>query len=337
MVEDGLETRAKIGWTMSKHHIIYHNDADGYASAAIAYRFLTMEKDNRVPEDDVVFHPFTYGMRFPGEIDRMRDLVYILDFSFQPEGLMVELAEDFGGRLVWIDHHQTSLDAEEEHHELGRVPGMRRVVWSESVPDPISGCELAWAHFFMLDNPPFVIRMIGDWDVWRWKEKDELTQKYVQGLQYYLKASGADPKDDHALGMWLGMMELTKTDIVRSCCEPGIKVMEYQKREWRKMMGERSFEATFAGMNAIVVNEKGNSTMFDGFYDPEKHTVMVAFHMTGLNVTVSMYTEKTEDLRLGRIAKSLGEKAGSKSGGGHAGAAGFQCDLQFFEKICQVK
>jgi len=77
--------------------------------------------------------------------------------------------------------------------------------------------------------------------------------------------------------------------------------------------------------------------MFDGFYDPEKHTVMVAFHMTGLNVTVSMYTEKTEDLRLGRIAKSLGEKAGSKSGGGHAGAAGFQCDLQFFEKICQVK
>jgi uncharacterized protein len=80
------------------------------------------------------------------------------------------------------------------------------------------------------------------------------------------------------------------------------------------------------GFRAICVN-KGftNSKVFDSVWDATRHDMMITFCRLPLpkgQWTVSLYSDKPE-VDCGAIAKSF-------SGGGHKGAAGFQCkDLPF--------
>ena len=68
-----------------------------------------------------------------------------------------------------------------------------------------------------------------------------------------------------------------------------------------------------------------NSKLFDSVYDPAKHHLMITFVRLKLpshKWTVSLYSTR-DDVDCGEIAKAFG-------GGGHKGAAGFQCvDLPF--------
>lgn len=73
--------------------------------------------------------------------------------------------------------------------------------------------------------------------------------------------------------------------------------------------------------NTIVFS----SQFFEGMFDPEKHDVMCAYaHMKDGRWKVGLYSTKP-GIDCGAIAKSFG-------GGGHKGAAGFQCDKLPWEK-----
>lgn len=66
--------------------------------------------------------------------------------------------------------------------------------------------------------------------------------------------------------------------------------------------------------------------MFDSIYDPERHHAMATFcrlKPPAHKWTVSLYSTR-DDVNCADIAKSFG-------GGGHKGAAGFQCDEIPFE------
>ena len=75
-------------------------------------------------------------------------------------------------------------------------------------------------------------------------------------------------------------------------------------------------------MDVICANRGfTNSKLFDSVYDPDKHHMMVTFVRMKLPAekwTVSMYSTR-EDVECGEVAVKYG-------GGGHKGAAGFQCD-----------
>lgn len=69
-----------------------------------------------------------------------------------------------------------------------------------------------------------------------------------------------------------------------------------------------------------LIKGSQNSKVFDSVYDPEKHHMMITFcrlKPPAGKWTVSMYSTR-DDVDCGAIAKSFG--------GGHKGAAGFQCD-----------
>jgi hypothetical protein len=80
-----------------------------------------------------------------------------------------------------------------------------------------------------------------------------------------------------------------------------------------------AFEVELDGLRCIAIN-KGltNSLLFKSVYDPEKHDAMVSFVRREKFWKVSIYADKPE-VDASAICKARG-------GGGHKGAAGFQCE-----------
>jgi len=324
-----------------KHHILYHMDSDGHAAGAVVYKYLL---DGGAKDEDILWHPINYGMPIPSEIDRKKDMVYMVDFSLQPLDAMVEFALSLGDNLTWIDHHQTSVDMEDQSPVLKDVAGVRRVDWNGVL---ISGCELVWQYFMgsggaprlgeQLSDKSEVLRLVGDYDTWRWSDYGEKRQEEVQSFQYFLGSFSSDPGTEGGREWWLRALDACGETVV-SWCKGGRVLREYQQKQWHGVMKSKGFEADFQGLRAVMMNQTASSQMFDGFFDPEKHDVMVAFQLVkGKYLTVSMYTTKTDEFHLGKLAKKLGEAGDMPSGGGHAGAAGFQCSWDYFSGLFDVK
>ena len=314
------------------YRIAMHVDADGFAAAGVVYKHL---REQGVPQDQMVFHPINYGMPIPEEIDYEKDTVYLVDFSLQPLMEMVQFANTLGERLIWIDHHSTSVDMEEEHPALKSVPGVRQVNWEEGVP--ISGCELAWKYLFMDTKMPHILRLIGDWDTWRWKDLPVYAQEQVKELQSALYMAENSPKTEEGREFWRSHLVEESDFFETTTFRDGKLLHAYQEKQWKGQVGALHFEADFQGLRAIMVNLKGNSEMFKGFYDPEKHDVMITFQLTkGEYLTVGLYGENPE-IHVGELARKIGEAGDKPSGGGHAGAAGFQCSWDYFKTLYEVK
>ena len=314
------------------HRILYHMDADGHCSAGIVYRYL---RNKGVRATSIDFHPINYGMEIP-PLDYKNDEVYMVDFSLQPVGEMVDFAEKMGDRLIWIDHHDTALDMEEESPVLQRVRGLRQVYYHNDMDDSkISGAELTWFYLYQKHTHPPAVQLVGEWDTWRFKDKSDARQESVQAFQYYLRSVPSNPKYEDGREFWyqlLGGPGAADTSIPEEGLAVGKTLLEYQRKQWKSAVGGRGFTAYFQGHVAVMVNQQGNSEMFKDFFNPEKHDIMVTYQdVQGEYLTVSMYTTKTDEFHLGNLAKEIGEAGDKPSGGGHAGAAGFQCSWEYFK------
>lgn len=129
--------------TQKKTAVLYHNDADGFASALAAWL---------VYGDNANYIPVRYGEPVPplpiGTLE-----LFILDFSYNRE-TCEHLASRF--LLQVIDHHKTARE------ELAGAPyalfDMSR-----------AGCELAWAYFHPDKPLPDLLAYVADRDLWKWE------------------------------------------------------------------------------------------------------------------------------------------------------------------------
>lgn len=319
------------------HQVIYHDDPDGHASGAVIFKNL---RDKGISTSKIELTPTNYGVKLP-EIDFNEDIVYLADFALQPISVMKKWYGDLGDRFIWIDHHKTSLDMEEEYTPLKDIPGIRAI--NDDTGKPISGCELTW-QFFMDTPMPEVLEMIGDWDTWRYTKESETRQQNVKKFQYYLASIETDPSELEAQFWWKkilrssgsgsGVEKKVINSYLRKMIKEGSFPMAYQSKKWKELLLNKGFSADFKDLKAVIVNQGGNSEMFNGFYDPQKHDVMVTYQeVQGKNLTISLYTTKTDKVHVGDLAKKLGNAGDIPSGGGHAGAAGFQCGHDYFKSL----
>ena len=79
-------------------YVLYHDDADGYASAMAAYM---------VYEDRATYISVQYGQAFPIDNLTNTDNVFILDFSYKKE--ILEEVHSKVALLVVLDHHETAM------------------------------------------------------------------------------------------------------------------------------------------------------------------------------------------------------------------------------------
>lgn len=314
--------------------ILHHNDPDGYASAYIVFDFAL--KSNLVASrSEIVFHSMAYGQPIPSEIDYERDRVIMVDFSLQPLHIMEEFVARFPvGQFIWIDHHKTSIDMEElSSVGLKEIPGIREV---SSKGVPIAACELTWQFFHPGEDLPRGLEMLGGWDTWRYVQQEDVQPKYF--IQY-CNSINCTPYSDEGQEFWWRVLESSEDphgwlqDVV---LREGKAVDRFRTQDNVKRIKGSGFVGKFGGYSAIMVNDAGGSLLFEGFNPaPSEVDLMVAFKLTKQGYfSVSLYSVQ-EHIDCGAIAKKLGEAGPQPSGGGHKGAAGFQCNWAYIESLIE--
>ena len=87
--------------------IYHHNDLDGYAAAYLVQKQFA---DKNIVID---FEEINYPKVFPYDKVKDNELVFLVDTSFGTNTInnLFKLIDDHNCTVVWIDHHQTSVDA----------------------------------------------------------------------------------------------------------------------------------------------------------------------------------------------------------------------------------
>ena len=282
----------------------YHSaDLDGHCSGAIV----------KLANPDCEMIGMDYGEPFPWASVYPEEIVILIDFSLQPFSDMLRLNRL--SELVWIDHHKSAID-EAQGTEVRGI-----------LDSDYAACELAWRHFFPNDRMPTAVHLLGRYDIWKHKETPGSLE-----FQYGMRLE-ADTWPDSAL--WKTLLVSPGSDSFPSLnaeartaqiTQAGALCLAYEKVQNEKFMSAYGFECEFDGLKCIAANKgMGNSLTFESVYDPSKHDAMCMFAYKNGKWTVSLYSTKPE-IDVSAVCKARG-------GGGHKGAAGFQCkELPFIGK-----
>ena len=272
----------------------YHSsDLDGWCSGAIV--------KNKYPECELrgvdYGDKFSYDGLMPGE------KVFMVDFCLQPYDLMAEL--NYVCDLTWIDHHKSAIE-EHKKRPLRTANTLLEV--------GKAACELTWKLLFGNTVPPRVVTLLGRYDVW--DHSDSMTLPF----QYGMRLRANDPIG--GMDFWKFLFKTFPEDILLE----GQTILDYVMQDNSKYTHACAFETSLDGLRCIAINRMlTNSQMFDSVWGSDQYDAMLTFGWRKGKWTVSLYSDKdTVDVSV--VAKARG-------GGGHKGAAGFQCQELPFELI----
>ncbi|HUD75557.1 MAG TPA: hypothetical protein VMQ76_10825 [Terracidiphilus sp.] len=288
-----------------KTTVIYHSaDFDGIFCREIARKFLPQ---------DTEFIGWNFGdpmLEFPS------GQVYILDLSaeciYAPS-----VVEGWEARLIWIDHHKSSIER-----------------WAKDIPgyriDGVAACRLAWqwfTHKFFpgASNPlpskqdfinrkvsePYAVRLAGEYDIW--DKRDPNAELFQMGL----RSRKLDDVD------WRQLLHIAKgrynSKLVHDLLDAGESVQFYAQNQNESIIKSAGFDLDFEGLHFLACNHaRYNSLLFTAGLKPE-HDACLGFAWRGGNWTVSLYHAP------GKEHHDLSLIAVKHGGGGHRGACGFTC------------
>lgn len=288
----------------------YHADADGQTSATWVYNYI--KKD----EYKTVFTSINYTDRFPIDEINIDEIVYIVDFSIQPNEMMELL--DITKNVTWIDHHKTAIEKYDSFPY--EIRGIRY--------DGVAGCELTYAYLrhmtyngvgiispfelSMLNDCPMGTRYIADYDVWKFEFED--TMAFKSGYEL-INPNPMSSQMYHLV--CLGIESLLLDTIER-----GALIENYKKQQNHRTVKNYAYEVYIDGHKGLACNSTvKSSTLFGSKFD--EYDFVTVYTWNGTIYTVSIYSSKID---VSKIAKKYG-------GGGHRGASGFTANDQTLRKI----
>lgn len=182
---------------MARDIVIFHNDADGYCSAGLV-SLLNKKLSNKQPiylkvmygiEDRIIdivngaIKPVPWGPK--GSNDEMGTL-YVLDFSFSAQTMMRLIKKLDPQRVVYLDHHATSVEQMSEFIEAVKKNNLRTeclVINKKSE----CGASLTWKHVKyrcpeLKGNKEieYIVNLCKDYDLWIHKYRESLP--FVTGV-----------------------------------------------------------------------------------------------------------------------------------------------------------
>ena len=294
----------------------YHNDADGKCAGfwVALSAGLTDLESNYEPEDSD-FVEMSYEKRFPIEIVRPNEMVYIVDYHITPDEMreLLKITKD----VTWIDHHKTAIEkyADFEHD----IRGVRY--------DGIAGCMLTYCYLHhmtdrgagpikpfnlsMTKDAPMFTKLIADWDVWKF-DYGYKTRNFITAFNVYDFKPFSDNWDRF----------LRETNAEDTMIDEGRVMIKYRDA-WASGYLERfGFETEFEGLKCFAVNLGNCNSEYFKSLPNGKYDAFMPFAFNGEMYTVSMYSTAVD---VSGICKKYG-------GGGHMKAAGFQCKELPFKK-----
>jgi oligoribonuclease NrnB/cAMP/cGMP phosphodiesterase (DHH superfamily) len=289
--------------------ILYHNDMDGKCAAHVV---LWLDPE---AEPGTCLIPMQYGMDVPFDSIGKDEKVYILDFSIEPED-MIKLLKITEG-VVWIDHHKSAMQKYEnfkffdksdpDHHfewDANNIQGTR------DIHD--AGCYLTYRWFGRgkAQLVPEYIILIGDRDTWQWKFGDR-TKWFFAGIESW---------DTSPTSKTWEMMREDPDSFIAD----GKVIQRYKDIQQREYILENGFWVEFHDYNCYVVNGRYSLQPFEACV-PEADIWLTFRYLKDGYWMVSLYSTKVD---VSEIAKQY--QFHGKKGGGHKGAAGFECDYPPF-------
>jgi uncharacterized protein len=285
--------------------IYHHYDQDGYLAASVARLFLSNH-----PYNQLVFRVGKHDGKHDEEALAAAEVIYLLDYV-----LPKELMQKYYDRIVWIDHHQSSMNemkVKVEIHHTEPIKGLRKI--------GESGCLLTWEYFidsefsdrvtkqvWYTGELPEVIKLVNDRDVWNWEFGEE-TAAFHESSSMIL----------HEYNEWENLIKNDKFTLKR--VNSGKQLLNFIRNVVDNYNKSFSWEGWFEGYRVAFLN--GSSVISGELHrrlrDAHPHvSFVVAFMFRQDKVTVGLYrNDKSKQANLGIIAGKYG-------GGGHEGAAGF--------------
>lgn len=282
---------------MGKIIVFHDKDQDGNASCAIIRK--------KYPE--AVCVGVDYDNPVPTDIIEEDDEVYIVDFTPPTEALFKTIV-DRSKRVHWIDHHKTNM---EKHTFYNNALDGNRV---DAKP---SACMLTWQYLYPDTPAPDAIEYISDYDTWEWKF-GLVTKGFVWGLK------GVDYGPESPI--WDSLLDtedkVSSEAEMNRIIEIGKVIIGYDKLQNKEAAESLAFECMFDGHKTLACNyTQRGSEVFDSI-DKSQYEILCTFRSNGETIHVGVYSTN-DDVHCGEICRKRG-------GGGHKGAAGFNCtDLPF--------
>lgn len=271
---------------------LYHADDDGKCAGWIVNCFTQQD------ESEKYFIEVDYN-RIINYDKLVNDLyedeyVYIVDFSIDPKDMRKILSKT--KNVIWIDHHKTAIDKYKDFEE--EIRGIRDINHS--------GSMLCWKYFNADLEPPLIVKLVDDYDMWRFRYQE--TKQFHEGFLLI----DHDPDKNYNTWRDLCYNEIRLKEIIRN----GDVALQYRKHFMNEGIESYGFESTIDGHTCFVFNQcLISSTDFESKIPKGKYEVLVAFVFDGNNYVYSLRTDRN-DIDVSEIAKNHG-------GGGHKQAAGF--------------
>lgn len=277
---------------------LHHDDLDGRCSAAIVRYALG---------NDIKFYEVNYSSELPLNLIKKNEDIIIVDFSLSDDDM--KKIEEVTSNITWIDHHKSA-----ERYYYQHLKGLRNFKDKAK-----AACELCWEFYFPDSEIPRAIELLGDYDKFALKFDPDCFE-FHEGM----KLKDTSPESD----MWSEFFSCYASDKINETCMIGKYCIKYRDIYYQEMMEKVGYESSYKGKNLYVANLQGfGSPPFGDKID--KYDIIVSYIMNGKSTSVSLYSKKS-DVDVSEIAKSFG-------GGGHKGAAGFECDTLPFKPISSNK
>lgn len=287
--------------------VIYHADClDGLGAAWSAFCKLG---------GHARYIPARHGDEFPAF--EPGATIYILDFSYPPEQLLV--ASRQADQIILIDHHVTAMEQYEAFFH-GGYSGDFSVSKSgqafsatEAQAQPLpenltlhfdmnrSGCVLAWQHFFPEREPPKILLHIEDRDLWRFNLAGtrEITSALYERMPMTLPEIGTVDLDE--------------------LLEVGRIYMDFQQKIVKRL-AKIAHPISLNGQKGLAVNAPSSFSSDLGHILAEKSgTFGLTYQYDGRKQKWQFSLRSIGDYDVGHLAQAFG-------GGGHKNAAGFVLD-----------
>lgn len=290
--------------------IIYHSDLDGKASARLLLDYY------RNINEEIQLIEANHGKELDLDVKK-NEQIFIVDFSFKHPENMERLLETTSN-ITWIDHHKSAIEKYDNYENLKNLDGIRL--------SGLAGCELTWIYLErfqkfkncetfdevkqLLDDAPNSIVLIGDRDTWRWDHGDR-TKFFNSGLE--VRDMEPMSKEWEALIAYDAYQNYAN-QIIRE----GQTLEIYKEKRNELLRDKLSFETKFEGYDAIACNQgfANGAQLFGELAD--EYSLLILFCYSG-QLDKWKVSLNSKYIDVSEIAKKYG-------GGGHAGAAGFECD-----------
>lgn len=278
--------------------VLYHSkDPDGWTSGAIL----------RKKHPTCTLIGYDYGEPIP-DIPSHTTCIIVVDVCLTPQE-MRHLATIGKDGLIYIDHHQTSIDKITNDINDNGEYNITCIFGEEN--NNLSACELTWEYCFPETTTPIYVHLIGSADANRYPER------YPEHSRTY---------------MLLGLEKVYNFCSPETCPswvlekeEDTISMTYIMQKEEENTLKEfalsHAFEKKLSGFNAICLETTiFHPKAFASVFDPSIHDIMVAFQKRKNDYKVSIYYIGTDPkISAASIAMNFG-------GGGHSYAAGFQTE-----------